>query len=350
MEKKDQELPEPDRKAKRRSTSLRGLPFDNINPGEVHPIPRRLKAPFENPEPEKLSDKIEERHQIPKAKQLGPYVLKGVLGQGGMGTVFRGYDASLDRTVAVKVLGREIADDEAFARRFLSEARALAQISSENVVQIYFVGSEGDLHFYAMEYVEGTSLNEEVEEHGPLSQRDAVVCALQAAQGLAAAAAKNIVHRDVKPDNLIRIKGGLVKVADFGLAKVLTSDQNLTQTGMVIGSPYYMSPEQSLIGEVDLRSDIYSLGCTLFFLLMGRPPFQGASALDTTIMHKTHDLPEIRNVPIQLKGAVNQMMAKQPKDRFQDYQSLIASLELMKQLELLSDDRPHGSAAPNRLG
>jgi predicted Ser/Thr protein kinase len=278
-------------------------------------------------------------------ERLGMYRVTRLLGKGGMGAVYEGFDDSLNRKVALKVLSPELASQKEFVERFLTEARAVAQLSNANIVQIFYAGSDGDTHFYAMEYVEGRSLQDEVDAAGPLSQTEAAECIMQSARGLAAAAEKGIIHRDIKPGNLMRAKDGTVKVADFGLAKHLGGEQRLTQTGAIMGSPYYMSPEQAVGQDLDSRTDMYSLGCTLYFLLTGRPPFMGATMMDTIMKHATEPPPEPPDMPEPLLGLLARMMAKKPEQRHGNYEALLDDVDRLVRLGLLSGIRPRGKGA-----
>src|SRR5262245_37951276 len=216
-----------------------------------------------------------EPHVLPAGTPLAHYLLGDVLGSGAMGTVYRAHDRGLDRGVAVKILKPGIADDPRAVERFFREARAAARVSHPNLAHVCFVGSESGRSFFAMEHVEGSDLEEHVKRHGPLPLADAVDALVQAARGLAAAHGAGVVHRDVKPSNLIRRPDGTVKVTDFGLARSVEGDSEASAVGQVIGTPTYMSPEQVRGEGADVRSDVYMLGLTAFFLLAGRPPFPG---------------------------------------------------------------------------
>src|SRR5215471_1908025 len=200
--------------------------------------------------------------QVPAS--LGPYEIKGVIGAGGMGVVYQGWDAQLNRSVAVKTLKPELAKEPAFCERFLREARAVASLSHPNVTQIYFIGEEDGCPFFAMEFLEGKPLDALLREAGKLASGRAIDLIRQAAVGLMAAAAWGVVCRDIKPSNLVLTREGVLKVTDFGLAKMVVADSGLTLTGEVLGSPNYLAPEQASGAPADLRSDIYSLGATLY--------------------------------------------------------------------------------------
>jgi serine/threonine protein kinase len=270
--------------------------------------------------------------------RLGPYEIRGVLGTGGMGVVYRGWDASLGRNVALKTLKGDLAQDPGYRERFLREARSAAALSHPNVTQIYFIGEEAGQPFFAMELLEGKSLEALVREKGKLPPQQAVELIRQAASGLKAAAARGIIHRDIKPSNLVLASDGTLKVTDFGLAKlVLSSDAHLTMVGEVLGSPNYMSPEQASGRPADLRSDIYALGATLHELVTGRPPFDGPTAVSILLKHAREPLRNPRQIcpdlPYPLAALIQKMLAKRPEDRPQSYDLLLRDLERLEEMK-----------------
>jgi serine/threonine protein kinase len=242
----------------------------------------------------------------------GRYRLERPLGRGGMASVYLARDVELDRPVAVKLLAESLAGDTAFRRRFLREARLAARLSHPNVVAVYDAGDEGGGRPYiVMEYVDGTTL----EGRGPLPPGEAVALAVQACQGLAHAHAAGLVHRDVKPHNLLLRTDGALKVADFGIARAAEATA-LTQVGTVLGTAAYLAPEQAAGEEVTAAADVYSLGAVLYELLAGRPPYEPASLADLT------DRPEIRpvselapRVPRHVEDAVMRSLARNPAYR-----------------------------------
>ena len=261
---------------------------------------------------------------------LGPYRLQEIIGRGGMGTVYRAIDDQLRRDVAVKVLASEYRGQQDFVVRFDREARAAARINHRNLVQIYFTGVENGIPFFAMEHIRGSNLQDLVSEEGVLSPGRAVDLMIQAAEGLRAAATGGVIHRDIKPTNLLLQEDGTLKIADFGLAKSIGFDSRLTHTGAVVGTPYYMSPEQGKGEVVDHRSDIYALGATFYHLLAGDPPFSADSPVGIIVKH-INDAPEPlrsrrREIPATLESIVLRMMAKDPDHRYPDYDALIADL------------------------
>ncbi|HEX3147611.1 MAG TPA: serine/threonine-protein kinase [Gemmataceae bacterium] len=254
--------------------------------------------------------------------QLDRFQIVELVGRGGMGLVFRGFDACLQRTVAVKLLDPQYAKNDLARSRFIREARAAAGVAHENVVTIHHVDCLEDkgLSFMVMQYVRGRSLQERLDQGGQLSVREAVRIAAATAAGLAAAHEIGLTHRDIKPGNvLIEQSSGRVLLTDFGLAR-LTEDVKLTQTGFVAGTPLYMSPEQARGDEVDHRSDLFSLGSVLYAMLTGVPPFTGTSAF--TVLKKVTDgrprpVQELNSaVPNSLADVVERLMEKVPKDRF----------------------------------
>lgn len=263
--------------------------------------------------------------------RLGPYVVQERLGAGGMGVVYRALDERLQRTVALKVLPSELAADEVFVSRFKREARALASLNSPYIAQVYYIGDREAPLFFAMEFIDGPTLRRVLSEQGKLPLRRALDLATQIARGLAAAAEQGVIHRDVKPDNVMLTAKGQVKLTDFGLVKKSSGEEGLTSRGAVVGTPLYMSPEQAEGAEVDLRSDIYSLGATLWHMITGAPPFRGDSALAVMRLHFEAPLPALEALAGVMSADVyallQRMLAKRPADRCADYVSLLAALD-----------------------
>jgi uncharacterized RDD family membrane protein YckC/predicted Ser/Thr protein kinase len=276
-------------------------------------------------------DEIEEMPLPPAPKQLKHFEIISQIGKGGMGTVYLARDASLDREVALKVLSPLLTRDETMVERFLREARAQAHINHLNITQIYFIGEEQDCHFFAMELLEGKTLAEVLEEKGALPWEEALSYLQQAATGLAAAYERGVVHHDVKPSNLILTKDGTIKIADFGLAKRIERDSRITGTGIITGTPAYMSPEQGRGGHTDHRSDIYSLGASLFHLIAGRPPLEGDSPVGTIVQQITTVPPKLSEVepstPRRVSEFVARCLEKDPQKRYQSYDKLLRAIE-----------------------
>jgi WD40 repeat protein len=256
--------------------------------------------------------------------QIDRFRIVELVGRGGMGMVFRAYDACLQRTVAIKVLDPQYAKNELARTRFIREARAAAGLAHENVVIIHHVEciEETDLSFIVMQYVKGRSLQDRLDEGGPIPVREAVRIAAATAAGLAAAHANGLIHRDIKPGNILIEQGsGRVLLTDFGLAR-LTEDVKLTQTGFVAGTPLYMSPEQARGEEVDHRSDLFSLGSVLYTMLSGTPPFKGNSpftVLRNVTDGKPRPIDEVNPaVPHSVAAVVDRLLEKNPRNRFAD--------------------------------
>jgi serine/threonine-protein kinase len=270
--------------------------------------------------------------------RIGNYEILDRLGAGGMGTVFKARHRRMKRVVALKVMSREVAATERFADRFQREVEAIARLSHPNIVMA-FDADEGEAGpFLVMEFVNGRDLDTEVVKSGPLSAADAIDRILQAARGLEYAHARGIVHRDIKPSNLLRDADGVVKVADLGLARLTTpadgpgGKTSLTLAGTVLGTVEFMSPEQAIdSGEVDHRADVYSLGCTLYFLLTGRPPYTGRSIMAIMLEHRDASIPHLHDarpdIPPELDAVFRRMVAKAPADRYQTMTEVARALE-----------------------
>ena len=267
-------------------------------------------------------------------KQVGEYRIEEKLGKGGMAVVFKAVHERTGHVVALKVLPPKHARNPGFTQRFVREVHSANRLSHPNVVAAYEAGQspEGYLYF-AMEYVDGESLRWRVKRHGPLLEQDAIATMLSVAYGLAHAEEAGLVHRDLKPDNIILASDGTPKIADFGLAKA-PDDPTITQMGSVIGSPAFMSPEQAK-GEVnpDIRSDIYSLGATFYYLLLGRPPFQGETAGVMIAQHISETAPRAHDqdpsISENTSKVIEKMLAKAPSARYQNVSELIADLDLL---------------------
>lgn len=264
---------------------------------------------------------------------LGPYRLDTFIGGGGMGAVFRALDTTLDRIVAVKVLAGRQADDEELLRRFRNEAQSAARLDHENIGRVHAVGSEAGWHYIVFEYIEGRNLRDLVRDEGPFDVPRTVDVALQVADALEHASQREVVHRDIKPSNIVITPTGRARIVDMGLARLhhVTGDRDLTVSGMTLGTFDYISPEQARDPRAaDVRSDLYSLGCTIFFMLAGRPPFADGTMVQKLLQHQQEPPPDLESlrpdVPRRLAAIVNRLMAKDPHDRYQRPAALVADL------------------------
>lgn len=297
------------------------------------------------------SSETNSRHQstIVLGTRLGDIELTEHIGGGGMGQVFRGEDKRLGRAVAVKVLSRDQSSDQEAVRRFLNEAKSAARLNHQNIAQVYSAGESGEHPYIVFEYVQGVNLRTMVEEQGPLMLEEALSYTLQIADALAHAADRRIVHRDVKPSNVLIAPNGQAKLIDLGLARLSTpgaSDGDLTASGVTLGTFDYISPEQARDPRnADSRSDIYSLGCTLFYMLAGRPPFPEGTVLQKLLQHQGDDPPDIcqfrPDLPDEAGQVLGKMMAKDPRRRYPDSARLMESLLTLADLIGL---RPTGPA------
>jgi serine/threonine-protein kinase len=264
-------------------------------------------------------------------RRLGGYRLVRRLGSGAMADVYLAEQISLGRHVAIKVLRPETLRHPAAVSRFEQEARAAASLVHGHIVQIHEVACIDGIHFLAEEYVAGPSLKAWLNARGPLDARQALWVLKQVGSALARSAEQGIVHRDIKPENLLLTLAGEVKVADFGLARVLSEDLDLTQDGMTLGTPLYMSPEQGEGRTVDARSDLYSLGATVYHLLAGRPPYSGPSAVAVVMAHIKEPLVPVAaarpDLPAGLCEIVDRLLAKDPAARFASPQAILQAVD-----------------------
>jgi serine/threonine-protein kinase len=262
------------------------------------------------------------------------YRVEARIGQGGMAEVFRGFDPVLNRTVAIKVLLPQFARDAGFVARFRREAQAAARLNQPNIVGVYDTGADGDRQYIVMEFVEGRTLAEFLAGGRRLTPMQSVEMTQKIASALGSAHTQGIVHRDIKPGNVMVTREGTVKVMDFGIARMQT-DITAPQTSSVIGTPTYLSPEQAQGHSVDARSDLYSLGCVLYELLAGRPPFTGDTPVaiaykqvnETPVPPSTHNA----DIPPRLDAVVMKSLAKNPANRYQSAEEFSADLERVKQ-------------------
>lgn len=266
-----------------------------------------------------------------KVSRIGDFQILKKLGQGGMGEVFLAKQISLDRKVALKTLSQELSKREDSVQRFLREARAMARIDHPNAVRVYAVDSKQGLHFAAIEYIDGQSMQDWFNQLKRLEVGDALHVILRCSEALKLSHELKIIHRDIKPDNILVTKKGAVKLADFGLAKALDEDQSMTQSGTGMGTPLYMAPEQARNAKhVDQRSDIYALGVTLYQFLTGSLPFSGGTTLELLISKEAGRFDSARklnpNVPEKLDLVLDKMLAKDPNHRYANCEEMMNDL------------------------
>ncbi len=309
--------------------------------GESHPSGERDKVP--SVIPSARADLAQAKALI--GTRIDHYEIEDLLGVGGMGAVYAARDLSLDRPVALKML-REVFRRPAHEDRLKREARAQAKLQSPHVVGIHYIGrtsfvpdgrsepppvadpSETGMLYFAMERLEGGSLEDFLERGETLDPETARRMMLQVTRGLRAAFRAGILHRDIKPSNLLRGRDGTVKIADFGLAKGVSAEESI-HDGSLVGSPYYMSPEQCEGRALDHRADLYSLGATFYHLIAGHPPFEGESIMDVVTKHLSEDPPPLdrTEVPPKLAKILMRLLAKDPEDRYPDHDALIDDLK-----------------------
>lgn len=272
-----------------------------------------------------------------KELRLGPYILLDKLGEGGMGQVFKAKHQHMGRIVALKLIRKEKLSNDKSVQRFNHEIQAVAQLSHPNIVLAYDAGQAGKIHYFSMEFVEGADLARLVKENGPLPVAVACEYVRQTALGLQHAHEKGLIHRDVKPHNLLVAQGpdgqALVKILDMGLARLQgQAETGLTQTGQVLGTPDFLAPEQAFDSrKADIRSDIYSLGCTLYFILTGRAPFIAETLTQVLLLHQMEEAQPLSRqrpgVPPALEAVLRRMMAKSPNERYQTPAEVAVAIE-----------------------
>ncbi len=273
--------------------------------------------------------------RVKESFRIPGYKLLEKLGRGSMGTVYRARQLNLDRVVAIKILARFLAENPNFVRRFMKEARVIGKLNHPNIVQGFDAGETEGTYYFAMEYCPGPTLLEILNRGGAIDQDRAVHIATQVARALDHAYHQDLVHRDVKPDNIMIAEGGIAKLCDLGLAKDISRASGSTEKGSTMGTPNYISPEQARgEEEVDIRSDIYSLGATLYHAVAGVPPFEGPNP--TVIMVKHVNEPPsppssiVPDLDSELERILLKMLAKSVKDRYQTPQALLMDLENLR--------------------
>lgn len=265
---------------------------------------------------------------------MGRYRVEQELGRGGMAKVYRGQDTVLGRTVAIKILAPQFADDQDFVHRFRREAQAAARISNHNLVSVFDTGSDDGVHFIVMEYVDGRTLADLIAGGGRILPDRAIEIAIDVCHALEAAHAQGVIHRDIKPGNIMLDENGRVKVTDFGIARVISTSETIAQTAAVLGTASYLSPEQAQGQPVDGRSDLYSLGCVLFEMVTGRAPFLGDSPVAVASKHVLEQpTPPSRlnpDVSPDLDAVILRALAKNPANRYQTAEEFREDLERVR--------------------
>ena len=263
--------------------------------------------------------KINDRYQIIKT-----------IGEGGMANVYLAYDTILDRNVAVKVLRGDLANDEKFVRRFQREALSASSLSHPNIVEVYDVGEDNGLYYIVMEYIEGKHLKQLLKKRGSLTIREVVDIMTQLTDGLSAAHDSYIIHRDIKPQNIMILENGLIKITDFGIAMALNATQ-LTQTNSVMGSVHYLPPEQAIGKGATIQSDVYSMGILMYELLTGSVPYKGENAVEIALKHIKESIPYVKkdnaNIPNSVANIVKRATAKNLKNRYLDAREMNEDLK-----------------------
>ena len=277
----------------------------------------------------------------------GRYKLEAKLGSGGMSTVYLARDTTLDRQVAVKVMHREMSEQADQLQRFRQEARAVAKLSHPNVVAVIDAGEDGGHPYIVFEYVEGETLKQRINRVGALDAQEALAYAIEIARGLTVAHARNMVHRDIKPQNVLIDAEGRAKLTDFGISRQLEQD-GMTATGRVLGTTDYVAPEQAMGHPVDQRSDIYSLGVVLYEMLVGQVPFSADSQVGVAMKHVNEELPDVQQRRPELSAAaalvVERATAKDPTRRYQEVGEMIDDLSTALEVEAARAGTASGEA------
>lgn len=275
--------------------------------------------------------KINDRYQIIRS-----------IGEGGMANVYLAHDMILDRDVAVKILRGDLADDEKFVRRFQREAIAASSLSHPNIVEMYDVGEDNGKYYIVMEYVEGKTLKSLIKKRGALTLPEVIDIMQQLTSAISCAHDSNIIHRDIKPQNVLIKEDGIVKITDFGIAMALNSNE-LTQTNSVMGSVHYLPPEQANGKGATLKSDIYSLGIVMFELLTGKLPFRGENAVEIAIKQMKNQIPSVcsinENIPQSVENVILKACAKNPKNRYNTVKEMYADIETCLDEDRLEEKR-----------
>ncbi|MBN2852592.1 MAG: Stk1 family PASTA domain-containing Ser/Thr kinase [Clostridia bacterium] len=258
------------------------------------------------------------------------YKLIEKIGTGGMAHVYKALDMTLDRTVAIKILKEEFLEDEEFVQKFHNEAQAVAKLSNPNIVGVFDVALDDKYHYIVMEYIEGVTLSDYIETKGALSGGEAMNIASQICKALIHAHKNNVIHRDIKPHNILLAKDGVAKVADFGIAKAITN-KTMTLSGRTIGSVHYFSPEQARGGFVDVRTDLYSLGCVIYEMVTGKLPYEGETPVVVAVKHIQEKVKQPKEINSEVSDEINSLvlkaMSKSADERFQSASEMLKSID-----------------------
>ena len=264
-------------------------------------------------------------------KQLGNYKAVSFIGAGTMGGVFKGWDIALERTVALKVISYELSSHETFRNMFITEARTISQLNHPNIAQIYYIGNTDDILYFAMEFINGKTLADLIKEDHNLDTSKGLKYFITVCLTLDFVSKKNIIHRDIKPENILINDKGILKVVDFGVAKITNGNGGETKPDGIVGSPLYISPDCIKGHTLDCRSDIYSLGATFYHAFSGVPPFEGRNTDDILLKHLNDEPVPLQernpNISHALSRIIERMMDKEPENRYQGYQNIIDDLK-----------------------
>lgn len=260
--------------------------------------------------------------------QIPGYIIERNIGQGAMASVYLALHQNLERRVALKLMAGSLVTDETFRERFLKEGKIVAQLNHPNIITIFDIGVVQSNYFMAMEYVSGGTLKERMSK--PMPPGEAVEILVALAKALGYAHKRNFIHRDVKPANILFRDDGTPVLSDFGIAKTLGAGTQMTRTGWAVGTPSYMSPEQALGKSVDARCDLYSLGVLFYELLVGKKPYAANDSFAVALMHVNDPIPQLPDEPSQFQPIIDQLMAKNPDDRFPDADALIEALQPLR--------------------
>ena len=270
------------------------------------------------------------------------YEIKKLIGEGGMANVYLGYDTILERDVAIKVLRGDLADDEKFVRRFRREAQSASLLNHPNIVQIYDVGEDDGNFYIVMEYIKGQTLKQIIKKRGHLSLPETIDIMAQLTDGLSHAHDSYIIHRDIKPQNIMVLDDGMVKITDFGIAMAINAS-DLTQTNSVMGSVHYLPPEQASGRGSTIKSDIYSLGIMMYEMLIGVMPFRGETAVEIAMKQLKDPIPDMRkdrdDIPQSVENIIIKATAKNPKNRYNNVKELYQDLKTCQDKDRLKEKK-----------